>query len=174
MGPQLVITVDADLRSDTVATRRETLDVLLGVFEDTGVAGHATWYLNENDFHITAEHPGFLREALRRGDTLGIHDHIDFMDGAFGVDAVEEYCSRSKTAVEGWLREHGRPRSVIHHRNGCLVQRPSIYEALRNLEYRVVSDVWPGNTRPGRRTGGPRRTHLALPPLRDHAPRRRA
>lgn len=142
MGPQLVITVDADLRSDTVATRRETLDVLLGVFEDTGVAGNVTWFLNENDFHITENHEDFLREALRRGDTLGVHDHVDFLSGhgCRREPAIHTYCERSLRILRRWLRENGFPDHLPYHRMGCFYVREACYRALERLGYTVVSN----------------------------------
>jgi len=149
MRALFLVTVDCDLRSPDVAVREAALHALLDAFDECGVAGHVTWFLNENDFAITANHEAFLREALERGDTIGVHDHVDFMRGEFPVDEVEAYCGRSKAGVERWLAAHGRDEPVACHRMGCQVQRPSVYEALGRLGYSVVSDVWPGHARRG-------------------------
>jgi len=145
----LVITVDCDLRSDTVETRQETLDLLLGIFEDTGAAGHTTWFLNENQFFVTECHQRFLGEAVGRGDTIGVHDHVDFLSGNHREAAVRTYFERSRRAVQAWLSANGRPEPVIHHRMGCLYQREACYRALASLGYEVISDAYPGRTMPG-------------------------
>ena len=148
MQDLLLITVDCDLRCDDVDLRQESLDILLQVFAEVGAAGHITWFLNENDFEITKNHESFLREALRRGDTLGLHDHIDWLDGRWEFEPILEYCRNSKETVETWLAQNGYSDKVVYHRAGCLFQHPVEYVALKELGYTVISDVWPGNTRP--------------------------
>jgi len=148
MKRHLVLTVDCDLRSDAVSTRQETLDLLLGVFEDTGAAGHTTWFLNENDFFITENHESFLREAARRGDTIGVHDHVDFLGGKRREEALFTHFGRSLRAVRKWLAASGGQADVPFHRMGCLYQREECYRALARLGYRVLSDAFPGQKRP--------------------------
>ena len=150
MEKLLLITVDCDLRTDDVSLRQDSLDKLLEIFNDNEVGGHTTWFLNENDFLITKNHQSFLQEAIRRGDTLGIHDHVEpvrrKLKGEFEVEPLIEFCGQSKSSVEEWLTAQGHPDKIIYHRNGCLVQHPQLYAALKELGYTVVSEVWSGNT----------------------------
>lgn len=150
MSKSLLITVDCDLRSDDVVLRQKSLDVLLRMFADVGVSGHTTWFLNENDFQITENHPAFLREALRRGDTLGVHDHFEPFKGVYEAKPIQEFCVRSKRSVAEWLAAEGHAQEIVHHRNGCLAQHPNVYTALRQLGYTVVSEVYPGKMLPDR------------------------
>ena len=145
-----LVTVDCDLRTDDVRLRQSSLDTLLRIFADNGVGGHTTWFLNENDFHITKNHPSFLHEALRRGDTLGLHDHFEPFEGVYEVAPIRAFCGHSKQSVEQWLAAQGYPDHITYHRNGCLVQHADIYAALKELGYNTVSEVWPGNVRPDR------------------------
>jgi len=145
---RFLVTVDCDLRCDDVALRQESLDTLLRVFAETGVAGHATWFANENDFHLTENHEPFLREALGRGDSLGVHDHIDWLKGRWEFGPIMDYCRKSRDTVQHWLSAHGRDEPLRLHRNGCLFQRPVIYAVLKELGYSVVSDVYPGQSLP--------------------------
>ena len=144
MERHLVITVDCDLRSDTVEVRQQTLDILLGIFEDGGASGKVTWFLNENHFFITDNHESFLREAARRGDTIGVHDHVDFLGGKQREAAIHSYCDRSLKVVKRWLKANGFSDHVPYHRMGCLYQREECYRALAQLGYTVVSDTYPG------------------------------
>jgi len=147
MRKLFLVTVDCDIRADDVALRQESMAVLLDTFEQTGAAGHITWTLNENDFEITKNHQDFLHEALRRGDTLGIHDHFEPLGGNYEFGPALEICRRSKESVEAWLAANGYPAEIPLHRNGCLVQHPEIYRALQELGYTQVSEVWPENAR---------------------------
>lgn len=148
MKKYLAVTVDCDLRCDSVAQRQATLDALLGAFEDTALAGKATWFTNENQFFLTENHETFLREVLRRGDAVGVHNHVDFLDGKRREAALYEYFARSHRVLTGWLRANGRDRPPHCHRMGCLYQREECYAALARLDYTVVSDVYPGYKMP--------------------------
>ncbi|MBI3944483.1 MAG: hypothetical protein HY321_01040 [Armatimonadetes bacterium] len=148
MEKLLLITVDCDLRTGDVAARQGVLDALLAVFAEKGAAGHTTWFLNENDFAITKNHQGFLHEALRRGDAIGIHDHIDFLDGRWEYAPIYDFCLRSRDTVQAWLRAHGYPDALPYHRAGCLFQHPAQYEVLRDLGYTLLSDLYPGDKSP--------------------------
>lgn len=160
MRKLFLVTVDCDLRVDDVAVRQAGLDALLGVFADAGVAGHVTWFINESDFRPTELHEGFLHEIVARGDTLGVHDHLEpfrakSADVSLEYDArsVLAYCGAARDRLAAWLDAHGYDTPIVAHRNGCLAQAPQIYEALAELGYTVLSDVWPrhrGNDRRGR------------------------
>ena len=139
-----LLTIDCDLRCDDVGLRQASLDKLLEVFNNTGVRGHVTWFLNENDFAITKNHKSFLKEIVKNKDTLAIHDHIDWLKGNWSREKIREYCSKSKKTVEEWMTYNGYSKKIIFHRTGCLFQRPSVYHALKDLEYTVVSDIFPG------------------------------
>ena len=141
-----LVTVDCDLRCDDIALRQESLDMLLGVFDECGVGGHATWFLNENDFNLTDNHQPFLLEALKREDTIGIHDHLDEVPSIHDLDAIRERCATSRKRIEGWLAANGFDIGMKCHRNGCIVQSEAIYTALRELNYTIVSDVYPGTS----------------------------
>lgn len=142
-----LITVDCDLRCEDIGLRQESLEVLLDIFGEAGLAGHITWFANENDFRLTKDHQAFLHELLRRGDDLGVHDHFEPFKGVYERETIREFCRRSKETVERWLEENGRPMDMWLHRNGCLVQHSEVYSALKDLGYTVVSEVWPGNKR---------------------------
>jgi len=144
MRTLFLITVDCDLRCEDIGLRQKSLEALLQAFEETGVTGHITWFANENDFQLTRNHGSFLQEVLRREDSLGIHDHFESFKGVYEREAIRKFCRRSKEAMERWLEENGRPMRIRLHRNGCLVQHPEVYIALKDLGYTVVSEVWPG------------------------------
>ena len=72
MRALFLVTVDCDIRTEHRPTRDEAMHVLADVFARHGVGGHATWYLNENDFQVTLNHEAFLEQALRRGDTTAV------------------------------------------------------------------------------------------------------
>lgn len=144
------VTIDCDLRCDEVGLRQESLDTLLGVCAEMGAAGHVTWFLNENDFALTKHHESFLGEAIQRGDALGLHDHFEPFKGRYERSPIRAFCRRSQETFRAWLAQNGHGREVVLHRNGCLVQHPAVYAALKELGYRVVSEVWPGHTRPDR------------------------
>ncbi|HOL66345.1 MAG TPA: hypothetical protein PKX93_02680, partial [bacterium] len=139
-----LITVDCDLRVDATGLRQETLEQLLAVFDGSGVSGHVTWFLNENDFQLTRYHKSFLDEAIRRGDTLGLHDHLDKMKRPLNKETVKQYCQASKRRVEDFLKKRKVGRKILFHRNGCFLQEATVYAALRELGYTVCSDIYPG------------------------------
>lgn len=150
MHTLFLITVDCDLRAASPEAGTAGLHAVLDVLGEEGLAGRVTWFVNENDFRFTEKHQDFLREVVARGDTLGIHDHLEVFtaqagDMAPGYDtgAVLAYCRAARDRVMAWLKEAGGGAQVRAHRNGCLAQAPEIYEALAELGYTVLSDVWP-------------------------------
>lgn len=138
-----LITVDCDLRVSSVVTRNESLFALMDIFDKQHVSGHVTWFLNEHDFAMTHSHPEFLREAIQRGDTLGVHDHIDFMGGRWEYDAIYDFCSQSQARIRSWLGANGHSLSLSSHRYGCWFQHPEAYRVLVDLGYTISSDVVP-------------------------------
>ena len=145
--------VDCDMRISSAATRDEALWALAAAFERQGAAGHATWYLNENDFALTYLHGRFVGEVAGRGDTIGVHDHIDFLGDRLEYDSIHAFCSTSLARVSRWLEGIGRTPPVAH-RFGCCCQRPAAYRVLLDLGYTSSSDVCPG-TRHRNHTGRP-------------------
>ncbi len=139
-----LVTIDCDMRAPDVGLREQSLRTLYDVFDECGVAGHITWFLNENDFSLTGHHAAFLRQVLKKGDCLGIHDHLDKFKRPLKKENLLAYCRRSKEQLEKFLKKEGRPGAVKIHRNGCLVQDPEIYAALKELGYTICSDVYPG------------------------------
>jgi hypothetical protein len=149
MEKYILATVDCDMGiEETVAKRNQNLDVMLNVFEECGFSGHATWFLNEHRLEITRNHQSFLREAVRRGDTIGIHDHIDRLEGKKLTDAIYAFGRESLDRVTRWLKANGHSGDVFAHRMGCLYQRTEAYQALARLNYSVVSEVYPGHQMP--------------------------
>ena len=144
-------TVDCDLRVSSVVTRSETLRALVDLFDAQGVSGHVTWFLNENDFAITHLHPEFLEQVIRRGDSIGVHDHVDFLGGAWEYEAIHDFCARSVGSVRHWLSRKGWFRPLAH-RFGCCFQHLTAYRAIAELGYSICSDVCPG-TRHHNHTG---------------------
>ena len=158
-------TVDCDhVRGSSVELRQQTFDALLEVFADVGAAGHTTWFLNETyyDFGTTANHPAVVSEAVRRGDTVGVHDHIDNLDGRWELEPILDICTASRDSVRTWLRAQGHPDDVRAHRFGCLFQHPAAYAALARLGYTIASDVYPGD-RSRNHTGHPSYDNVRLP-----------
>ncbi len=158
-------TVDCDhARESSIELRQQTFDALLEVFADVGAAGHTTWFLNETyyDFGTTTNHPAVVTEAVRRGDTIGVHDHIDNLDGQWELEPVLEMCTASLASVRAWLSAAGHPDDVRAHRFGCLFQRPAAYEAIARLGYTVLSDIYPGDRSPNH-TGHPSYDNVSLP-----------
>ena len=158
-------TVDCDhARESSVELRQQTFDALLEVFADVGAAGHTTWFLNETyyDFGTTANHPGAVNEAARRGDTIGVHDHIDNLDGRWELEPILEMCTASLASVRTWLTAHGHPDHIRAHRFGCLFQHPAAYEAIARLGYTILSDIYPGDRSPNH-TGHPSYDNMDIP-----------
>ncbi len=141
----LLVTVDCDLRCNNIDLRQKSLDKLLEVFAEVKATGHITWFLNENDFVLTKKHQSFLIEAIQRGDTLGLHDHFELFKGQYEQLSILEFCRRSKGTLQEWLAKNGHNDEIIFHRNGALTQHPVIYAVLKELGYKVVSDVYPGH-----------------------------
>ncbi len=169
MRTLFLVTVDCDLRTDHMAARQACLGAMLEAFGDEGLAGRVTWFLNENDFRLTESHEAFLHEAAGRGDTLGIHDHLEPLN-ANSAETTPEYevrsvlacCRASRDRVTGWLEDNGYPGGVRAHRTGCLTQAPQVYEALAELGYAVLSDIWPRH-RANDRRGRPAQDNTEIP-----------
>ena len=150
MQKLFLVTVDCDLRCNEVSAQQKSLDTLLQVFVETGVAGHNTWFLNENDFAITENHESFLIEALKRGDTIGIHDHFEPFKGVYETESIKDFCRQSKNSVVEWLDRNGYKKNITIHRNGCLVQNEAVYTVLKDLGYTTLSDILAGKSFPDR------------------------
>ena len=112
MNKLFLVTIDCDLRCSQVSARQKSLDMLLQVFTETGVAGHNTWFINENDFSITENHESFLKEILSRGDSIGVHDHFESFRGVYDLEPIRDFCSRSKKKVEEWLDRSGYRKDI--------------------------------------------------------------
>ena len=145
MDVSFLTTVDCDLRVSSVAIRDRALWALHDLFAKEGVSGHVTWFVNENDFMLTHAHQPFLLEAVARGETIGVHDHIDFLDGDWTYGPVREFCEPSRQRVGAWLADNGCQQAVRCHRFGCVVQYAEAYRAVQDLGYTVCSDVVPGD-----------------------------
>ena len=151
-----LVTVDCDLRCDSIDLRQKSLNTLLEVFAEHGMRGHATWFLNENDFSITINHGLFLKKVLGQGDSIGVHDHYDGpaknVEGKYDKNAVKEFCFFSKKKIEDWLKQNNyADKKLIFHRNGCLVQSSQVYTALKELGYCMLFDICPERTLPDRK-----------------------
>ncbi|MFH0796717.1 MAG: hypothetical protein V2A65_06620 [Candidatus Omnitrophota bacterium] len=144
MKKLFLVTVDCDMRIDRIDVREESLQVLFRTFREYGLAGHVTWFLNENDFNLTGNHQEFLKQAIKAEDSIGIHDHVDRIK-TLKKDNLKEFFQQSKLKVEGFFKKNRLGEKNINiHRTGCAVQNPEIYAALKELNYRIVSDVVPG------------------------------
>jgi hypothetical protein len=141
--PAFLATVDGDLRVGTPEQQEAAVSELCRLFDDCGLTGHVSWFINEQDFGWTTEHAGLLGCLLDRGDAVGIHDHFDTHD----VTSYEETLSlagTSRARVQVFCASRGYQMPLWAHRSGCFVQRESYYRALIDLGYRVVSDCMPG------------------------------
>ena len=126
-----IMTIGGDMRVSSSVTNNESLMAIVDVFDRQGVSGHCTWMLNEGDFAFTLLYQDFMKEILKRGDTIGIHDHIDFLKGNWDYDAIKDFCSRSRGRIEGWLETNGYKQEVLSHRFGCGIQ----HEAARERDF---------------------------------------
>lgn len=142
-------TVDGDLRVGNLVQQKQAVRRLSALFDELGLRGCVTWFVNENDFHWTAAHGDLLLEIVARGDALGIHDHFDTHDAQTYQQALA-LASRSLQRVKDFCHRAGLSVEVIAHRNGCFLQSQAYYRVLRALGYRVVSDIWPGQRWCGR------------------------
>ncbi len=152
-----LFTVDGDLRIGEVEEQRAAIEAMLRLLYEEGLAGKATWFINENDFVWTENHLSCLREIVERGDALGLHDHFD----THYLETYEEALPFARRALERlrrFLDEVDGGVEVLAHRNGCLHQRVPFYQVARELGYRIVSDVWPGMVWRGRMVSHPRRS----------------
>jgi hypothetical protein len=136
--------VDCDLRAHDAAVRDRSLHALCRAFEELGMSGSVTWFLNENDFAVTRAHASFLERILESGAGVGIHDHFDKFKRPLAAEHLLAYCRASRDAVTGFMSRKAATRRFLPHRNGCLAQDPEIYRALRQAGYTVFSDVYPG------------------------------
>lgn len=155
-------TIDCDLRISSVMTRQASLMALVELFDQLKVSGHATWFINENDFAMTHSHADFLRAVQQRGDTLGVHDHVDFLRGDWNYDALHAFCSQSLRQVNAWLNGIAPGQTVRTHRFGCCFQHPTAYRVLQDLGYTICSDVVPA-VRHNNHTGRTAFDNTAIP-----------
>ena len=96
-----LISVDCDLRISSVVIRDRSLTSLLDLFEKQNIAGHITWFINENDFALTHNHADFLNEIVSRGDTIGLHDHIDYLYDDLEYDLIYDFCVNTNSSKSG-------------------------------------------------------------------------
>ncbi|MFC1454108.1 hypothetical protein ACFLQL_02905 [Verrucomicrobiota bacterium] len=134
-----LMTIDCDLRTSSVVTRNASLMALVNAFRRSEIAGHVTWFLNENDFAITREHAEFIKAIAEAGDTIGSHDHIDYLNGKWEYEPIYVFCRKTRDHIRSFL---GKDR-VMAHRFGCLFQHPVAYKVLADLNYVICSDVAP-------------------------------
>ncbi|TVR63259.1 MAG: hypothetical protein EA426_00950, partial [Spirochaetaceae bacterium] len=109
-----------------------------------GASGGVTWFLNENDFFLTYAHSEFVTECARRGDTIGVHDHIDFLNGRWEYEAIREFCARSHARVADALSRIAYARPLTAHRFGCFFQHATAYRVVAELGYTICSELVPG------------------------------
>ena len=167
MKVDFLLTIDCDMRISSVVTRGQSLRALHEAFESEGVAGHVTWFVNENDFAFAHSHEEFLQTVVKAGDTIGVHDHIDFLNGRWEYEPVRDFCAKSRVAVQQWLSENDYAFPLRCHRFGCAVQHPAAYEAILDLGYSISSDVVPGtihNTHTQKLAFDNRSIPLGIPP----------
>lgn len=144
-----LFTVDGDLRIGDVEQQRAAIESLLRLLYEEGLAGEATWFINENDFAWTENHPSSLTEIVERGDAVGLHDHFDTHCIETYEDALP-FAQRALQRLRRFLGDMDAGVEVLAHRSGCLHQRLPFYQVVRHLGYRIVSDVWPGMVWRGR------------------------
>ncbi len=138
-----LVTVDGDLRVGDVEQQKRSVRRLFGLFDELGLRGCVTWFVNETDFHWTTLHGDLLLEIVERGEAVGIHDHFD----THYATTYEKALPLAKEALRKlttFYAGQGKRVHLISHRNGCFWQTQTLYQVIRELGYRVVSDVWPG------------------------------
>jgi len=148
-----LMTVDGDLRNGSISQRERAIRALLKLFDSEGMAGKVTWYINENDFEWTKNHPEVVLSIVERRDALGIHDHFDTQNIIDFGEALR-FCKESYSKVMKFLKHRDKdkdyPQGILAHRSGSLYQKATFYKARKEIGYRILSDVWPEKKSEGR------------------------
>ncbi len=121
---------------------RETVCCLLNVFQKHGLAGSVTWFLNERDVGWSQCFPDLLDEFVSRGDAVALHVHHNGLFRSSKLTAFNAVLEATCHAKENLESVTGK--RCCCHRSGCYFQAPFVYEALKELGFEALSDVFPG------------------------------
>jgi len=121
---------------------RQAVSCLLRVFEEHGLAGSVTWFLNERDVGWSRHLPDLLGEFVSRGDTVALHVHHNGLFRSSKLTTLDAVLEATRRAKEGL--EFVTGKRCFCHRSGCYFQAPFVYEALKELGFEALSDVFPG------------------------------
>jgi hypothetical protein len=157
-----MLSIDLDLPIFSVKVRDKAMWTILDVLERKKVAGASTWFINDNDFALTRDHQPFLRELLARGEAVGPHEHLDYLDGDWREPVIRPFMEQSFRTIRTWLDEQGHMKPMRVHRFGCLFQHPIAYRIAGELGFTIHSDVTPG-VRHNNHLGNPSFDNTAVP-----------
>lgn len=144
-----IITVDGDLRIGDCQQQKAAIDAMRAIHDKASIVGSTTWFINEYDFNWSELHSESLLALYDSGDELAVHDHLD----THYIESYEqamELMTKSKQTLENFFRQRHRPVNLLSHRNGCAFQSQASYQALAELDYHILSDVYPGMKWSGR------------------------
>lgn len=124
---------------------QRVMERLLALFEESGLQGKVTWFLNEGDVGWSAKYKTLIRDMVRAGYEIGLHTHVGSIFRDAGLETlssgeqVYEIMMRTKEELEGCLGQ-----ACLSHRFGCYYQTKTLYSLVKRMGLRILSDVNPG------------------------------
>ena len=125
---------------------REAVCEMMNIFDAEGLSGRATWFVNETDVKWSSVYVDLLKEFVERGDTVGLHIHHHGLFRSPVLRDRREVTEAGGEALEALEASCGRRCECF--RNGCYYQAEHVYEAVRDLGFEALSDVFPGYSGP--------------------------
>ena len=119
---------------------------MLNIFDAGGLSGRATWFVNEIDVKWSSAYADLLNEFVERGDTVGLHIHHHGLFRSPVLTSRREVAEAGREAMQAVEAVCGRRCDCF--RNGCYFQAEHVYEAVRDLGFEALSDVFPGYAGP--------------------------
>ena len=121
---------------------RNAVERIIHLFDDFGLAGRTTWFVNEIDVNWSADFPDLLKKFAARRDTVALHVHHNGLFLSPRLISKESFLESSAPAVKRIESVTGT--RICHYRSGCYHQREYVYSALAEMGMEVISDVFPG------------------------------
>lgn len=139
------VSVDGDLRVGSPSQQKDGISAMRQAHKDLGLIGRTSWLVNEYDFNWTSLYPDFLLDLAASRECIGIHDHLDTQYLENGpYESVYAFLSLTWSRMREFFIRFGIDTTIEVHRNGCCIQGRGIYQALGQVGYTILSDVWPG------------------------------
>jgi len=132
-------------RENCYGQYKAAVERIMDVLNDVGIGSKMTWFLNERDVGWSKNLRSLILELQTAGHEIGIHTHVGgtfnescLADPGMRQSAWDIMC-KAKAVIEGIIG-----RECISHRFGCYHQEVFFYDILKQLGYKIVSDVNPG------------------------------